>query len=283
MQSQRNHVYITGEIGINAGGNVETAKSLIMEAWHAGFDAVKFQKRTVDVVYSKEELERPRESPFGKTNGDLKRALEFGQKEYDEIDELCRELGIDWYASPWDLESLDFLRQYNPKYIKIASPMNQDRELLEAASKTGIPLLVSTGMSNDNMVRKTVITIGQVGGRIGCLYYCVSTYPAQPWELNLNVLNYMDKYGYPFGYSGHEVGITSTVMAVVLGATFIERHITLDRSMWGSDHAVSLEPKGMIRLVRDIRLWEQVKGKYVKPLSKRERELEKKLRRVNNL
>ena len=254
-----------------------------MEAWHAGFNAVKFQKRTVDVVYSKEELEMPRESPFGTTNGDLKRALEFGKKEYDEINELCKELDIDWYASPWDLESLDFLLQYKPKYIKIASPMNQDRELLEAASKTGIPLLVSTGMTSLDMVDTIVGIIDDADGRIDCLYHCVSTYPAQPWDLNLIRVTYLKETGIAVGYSGHEVGIAPSVMAVVLGATFIERHITLDRSMWGSDHAASLEPKGMIRLVRDIRLWEEAKGDYWKEESEQEREIERKLRRISSI
>lgn len=245
---------------------------------------MKFQKRTVDVVYTEEELTRPRESPFGKTNGDLKRGLEFGKMAYNEIDAYCKALGIDWYASPWDLESLDFLLRYDPPYIKIASPMNQDTEFLEEAARTEIPLLVSTGMSDWAMVENTVSTIEEVRGEIACLYHCVSTYPTWPSELDLRAIETLRRdFPFPVGYSGHEVGVATSVMAVVLGATFIERHITLDRSMWGSDQAASLEPQGMARLVRDIRTWEIAQGDGIIKVTEGEKDVERKLRRVNNL
>lgn len=282
---QPNHCYIVAEIGINHNGQVDIAKQLLAMAKGAGCDAVKFQKRTVDVVYSCEELAHPRESPFGTTNGDLKRRLEFGQVEYDEIDRYCKELGIEWYASPWDEASVDFLMRYDPPYIKIASPCVTDRDLVRHCVSTGKPLLVSTGMCDLPLIRRIVDSITEWDGKIVCLYHCVSTYPAQIDELNLyGILSLQREFPeIQIGYSGHEVGVATTLMAAVLGAASVERHITLDRAMWGSDQAASLEAPGLTRLVRDIRVWEKARGEGEIRVYERERSIEAKLRRKHTI
>ena len=282
---KKDRCYIIAEIGINHNGQIELAKQLINVAKRAGCDAVKFQMRTVDVVYSPEELARPRENPFGLTNGDLKRGLELGKKEYDEIDRYCCEVGIEWFASPWDEGSVDFLMQYDPPYIKIASACATDVELLRHCVSTEKPLLVSTGMCDLPLIRQIVDTIISWGGEIACLHHCVSTYPARTNELNLLSIRTLQKEfaAIPIGYSGHEVGVSTTVMAVVLGASSVERHITLDRSMWGSDQAASLETPGLSRLVRDIREWERARGDGVIGVSERERPIEEKLRRKHTI
>lgn len=279
---ERKRCYIVAEIGINHNGQIENAKQLINMAKGAGCDAVKFQKRTIEVVYSPEELARPRESLFGFTNGALKRGLEFGKPEYDEIDRYCREIGIEWFASPWDEASVDFLMQYDIPYIKIASACATDKELLHQCVSTEKPLLVSTGMCNLPTIRKIVATIKNYGEQIACLYHCVSTYPARADELNLLGIQTLQRE-FPdilIGYSGHEVGVATTVMAVVLGAVSVERHITLDRAMWGSDQAASLEVPGITRLVRDIRVWEKAQGDGVLRVYENERAIEAKLRRL---
>ena len=278
---QPGRCYIVAEIGINHNGQLEITKQLISMAKGAGCDAVKFQKRTIDVVYSPEELARLRESPFGATNGDLKRGLEFGKAEYDEIDRFCKELGIEWFASPWDEASVDFLMRYNPPYIKVGSPCVTDRDLVRHCVRTGKPLLVSTGMCDLGLIWQVTECIAEWGGRIACLYHCVSTYPAQVDELNLNGIITLQKEfpEIPIGYSGHEVGVATTLMAVVLGAVSVERHITLDRAMWGSDQAASLEAPGLTRLVRDIRVWEKARGEGQIQIYERERTIETKLRR----
>jgi len=273
---EKNRCYIVAEIGINHNGQIESVKQLINMARGTGCNAVKFQKRTVEVVYSPEELARPRESPFGATNGDLKRGLEFGKTEYDEIDRYCREVGIDWFASPWDEESVDFLMRYEVPYIKIASPCATDRDLLRYCVSTGKPLLISTGMCDLALVRQIVETVIGWGGEIACLNHCISTYPALVDELNLLGIQTLQREfpDIPVGYSGHEVGVATTLMAVVLGATSVERHITLDRAMWGSDQAASLEASGLTRLVRDIRVWEKARGDGVIRISEGERLIE---------
>jgi len=278
---EKNRCYIVAEIGINHNGQVENAKQLINIAKGSGCDAVKFQKRTIEVVYSPEELARPRESLFGTTNGNLKRGLEFGKPEYDEIDRYCREVGIEWFASPWDESSVDFLMQYDVPYIKIASACATDRELLHHCVSTGKPLLVSTGMCDLATIRRIVATIKSYGEQIACLYHCVSTYPARADELNLLVIQTLQRE-FPdiiIGYSGHEVGVATTVMAVVLGAVSVERHITLDRAMWGSDQSASLEAPGITRLVRDIRVWEKARGNGILRVYENEQAIEAKLRR----
>jgi len=269
---------VVAEIGINHNGDIDLAKRLINVALGADCDAVKFQKRTIDVVYSAEELAKPRESPFGTTNGDLKRGLEFEQEEYEEIDRYCREVKIDWFASCWDEASVDFIAQFKVPCFKIASASLTDDNLLRHTRAVGKPIVLSTGMSTIQEVDHAVEVLGKQD--LVLLHAC-STYPAYYEELNLRVIDVLrDRYGVPVGYSGHETGLPSSVAAAVLGACIIERHITLDRSMWGSDHAASLEPNGITRLVRDIRLIERSKGDGIKRVLEREQPIIKKLRRV---
>jgi len=270
--------YVVAEIGINHNGDIDLAKKLINVASAADCDAVKFQKRTIDVVYSKEELAKPRESPFGTTNGDLKRGLEFELEEYEEIDRYCRELKIDWFASCWDEASVDFIAQFQVPCFKIASASLTDDNLLRHARAIGKPIILSTGMSTLEQIDHAVDVLGK--NDLILLHSC-STYPAYYEELNLKVIDVLKgRYGVPVGYSGHETGLPSSVAAAALGACIVERHITLDRSMWGSDHAASLEPNGINRLVRDIRLIEKSMGDGVKRVLEREQPIIKKLRRV---
>jgi N-acetylneuraminate synthase len=255
--------YIIAEIGINHNGDIEIAKKLIDLAVVAGCSAVKFQKRTVDVVYTAEELDKSRESPFGDTNRDLKYGLEFEKPEYDVIDRYCREKKIPWFASCWDEGSIDFIAQYDVPCFKIASASLTDDELLRHYRRKGRPLIISTGMSKELVI----------------LHSC-STYPADYSELNLKVIPFFrERYGVPIGYSGHETGLASSVAAFAMGACAVERHITLERAMWGSDHAASLGTSGVIRLVRDIRLVEISMGDGVKRIYEREVPVMKKLRR----
>jgi len=270
--------YVVAEIGINHNGDLSLAKKLIDVAVAAGCNAVKFQKRTVDVVYSKAELDRPRDSPFGTTNGELKRGLEFGAIEYGEIDAHCRSKGIVWFASPWDEASVDFLERFNVPCHKIASASLTDDNLLRHIRTTRKPIILSTGMSTMEQIDHAVEVLGR---NDLLLLHATSTYPAHYEELNLKVIPALAKrFGLPVGYSGHETGIASSVAAVVLGAVMIERHLTLDRAMWGSDQAASLEPNGMTRLMRDIRLVETAMGDGQKRLLERERPIMEKLRRV---
>ena len=270
--------YVVAEIGINHNGDIDLAKRLISVAVAAGCDAVKFQKRTVEVVYSAEELAKPRENPFGATNGDLKRALEFDQEDYEEIDAFCRSVKMAWFGSPWDEGSVDFLEQFNVPVHKIASASLTDDQLLRHIRKTGKPIILSTGMSTYAEIDHAVEVLGKENL---ILLHTTSTYPANYDELNLRAIPTMAKrYGVPIGYSGHETGIPTTVCATALGACCVERHITMDRAMWGSDQAASLEPNGISRLVRDIRLWEQSKGDGIKRVYEREVPIIKKLRRV---
>ena len=270
--------YVVAEIGINHNGDIELAKKLINVALGADCDAVKFQKRTIEVVYTPEELAKPRESLFGNTNGDLKRGLEFEQEEYEEIDRYCREVKIDWFASCWDEASVDFIAQFKVPCFKVASASLTDDNLLRHTRAVGKPIILSTGMSTIAEVDHAVEVLGKQD--LALLHAC-STYPAYYEELNLRVIDVLkERYGVPVGYSGHETGLPSSVAAAVMGACMIERHITLDRSMWGSDHAASLEPNGITRLVRDIRLIEKSKGDGVKRVLEREQPIIKKLRRV---
>ncbi|MEI8234678.1 MAG: N-acetylneuraminate synthase family protein [Verrucomicrobiota bacterium] len=270
--------YIIGEIGINHNGKVDIAKNLISVAKNAGFNAVKFQKRTIDIVYNAQELAALRESPFGTTNGDLKRGLEFGLEQYREIDEYCREIGIPWFASCWDEPSVDFIDQFPVPCYKIASASLTDDALLKHTRSKGKPIILSTGMSSYEEVDHAVEVLGKDDL---ILAHTCSAYPSHYPELNLRVIGEMRKrYGIPVGYSGHETGLASSVAAVALGACIVERHITLDRSMWGSDQAASLEPSGISRLVRDIRLVETSLGDGVKRVEEREIPVMKKLRRV---
>jgi N-acetylneuraminate synthase len=271
--------FVVAEIGINHNGDVRIAKQLIDVAVDAGANAVKFQKRTIEVVYSPEELVRPRESPFGTTNGDLKRALEFGYDEYKAIEDYCRKRGIVWFASCWDEGSVDFIDQFAPPCYKIASPSLTDDNLLLHTRSKGKPIVLSTGMSTIEQIRHAVEVLGHEDL---ILLHCTSTYPSPVEELNLAVIPRLrERFEVPIGYSGHEVGVSSSVMAVVaFGACMVERHITLDRAMWGSDHAASLEPRGLQILVRDVRLWPVVRGDGIKRVYDSEVPIRRKLRRV---
>lgn len=275
---ERNPVYVVAEIGINHNGSLDLAKQLIKVAIGAGCNAVKFQKRTVDVVYTEAELVRPRESPFGTTNGDLKRGLEFDLEQYREIDVFCRSNGVTWFASCWDEASVDFIGQFNVPCYKIASASLTDDNLLRHTRSKGKPIVLSTGMSSLDQIFHAVEVLGRED--LILLHSC-STYPANYDEINLRVIPILEKqFGVPVGYSGHETGIPSSVAAVAIGACMIERHITLERSMWGSDQAASLGPSGIHQLVRDIRLVETALGDGVKRVLDREVPIMEKLRRV---
>ena len=276
-------VYLIAEIGINHNGDLDTAKKLIDEAVIAGFDAVKFQKRNVAIVYTQDDLDRPRDSIYGTTNGQLKYGLEFGAAEYSEIDNYCRNKGIDWFASAWDVTSVDFLENFGVIAHKVASACNSDRKLLERLSETGKPIFLSTGMSELNLIKKAVQILDN--SKL-VLMHTVSTYPARNNELNLNWINLLRREfpNIPIGYSGHEVGILPSVIAVSkYEACCVERHITLDRSAWGTDQSASLEPIGMRKLVRDIREIPFLHGTQEKIILDSEVEISRKLRRVNDI
>jgi N-acetylneuraminate synthase len=269
--------YVIAEIGINHNGDIDVAKRLIDLAKFAGCTAVKFQKRTIEVVYKPEELAAPRESPFGATNGDLKYGLEFGQEEFQEIDGYCKAKKIPWFASCWDEGSVDFIDRFNPPCYKIASASLTDDDLLRHTRAKGKPVILSTGMSTLEQIDHAVEVLGK---QDLVILHSTSTYPATHEELNLLVIPLLrQRYGVPVGYSGHETGLPSSVAAVALGTSVIERHITLDRAMWGSDQAASLGPSGIIKLVSEIRMVETSLGDGVKRVIEREKPVIKKLRR----
>lgn len=270
--------FIIAEIGINHNGSVELAKKMIDIAVTTGCDAVKFQKRTVDVVYTKEELAKERNSVFGKTNGDLKRGLEFGEKEYKEIDKYCKQKGILWFASCWDEEAVDFIDKFNPPCYKIASASITDDNLLKHIKSKKKPILMSTGMSTMEQIRHAVKIVGEDNL---ILYHCTSTYPSNAEETNLRVIETFKKeFNCPIGYSGHERGITPSIIAAAIGANSVERHITVDRTNWGSDQAASLETAGLYHMVRDIRQLPLLLGDGIKVVYPREIPIIEKLRRV---
>lgn len=269
--------FIIAEIGINHNGDIDVAKRLIDLAILSGCDAVKFQKRTIDVVYKPEELAAHRESPFGNTNGDLKYALEFELEDYQEIDRYCREKNIPWFASCWDEGSVDFIDQFDVPCYKIASPSLTDDNLIRYTKSKGKPIILSTGMSTVEQIDHAVEVLGKDDLII---LHATSTYPAQFDELNLAVIPVLRKrYGLPVGYSGHETGIPTSVAVVALGACAVERHITLDRAMRGSDQAASLGPGGIIKMVSGIRIMQMAMGDGIKRVIEREKPIIKKLRR----
>ncbi len=269
--------FVIAEIGINHNGSLENAKKLINMAHFYGCDAVKFQKRTIEDVYTKKELEMPRESVFGTTNGDLKRGLEFGLKEYKEIDKYCKTIGIDWFASCWDLKSVDFMEQFNVCAHKIPSALLTNKPLLKKIKSTKKPILLSTGMSTLDEIDEAVNILGTDNL---ILYHCTSTYPTDNTEINLKVIPELKKrYKCLIGYSGHERGIAPSTIAVAMGACSVERHITLDRTMWGSDQAASLEGEGLRKLIRDIRSVKNFLGDGKKRVYDSEIPVKKKLRR----
>jgi N-acetylneuraminate synthase len=271
-------IFIIAEIGINHNGDIQIAKDLIKMAKEAGCDAVKFQKRTIDLVYTKELLDSPRESPWGKTQRAQKEGLEFGYDEYKEIDRYCNELGIEWFASAWDLESQKFLRQFNCKYNKIASAMLTYEPLLREVSSEKKHTFISTGMSDVKNIDRAV----QIFKEAGCpfeLMHCVSTYPMIDEDANLNCIKTLrDRYNCNVGYSGHEVGLAVSYAAAALGITSLERHITLDRAMYGSDQSASVEPAGLRMLVGAIRKIEQAMGDGKITINEKEIPISKKLR-----
>ena len=278
LVGQAQHCYIVAEIGINHNGSLDIAKKLIDVAVDSGCDAVKFQKRTIEIVYSKEELSKPRESPFGTTNGDLKKGLEFGMEEYSAINKYCKGKKITWFASCWDEASVDFIEQFNPPCYKIASASLTDDNLLKHHRKFGKPIILSTGMSSMQEIEHAVAVLGTDDLII---LHSTSTYPADLEELNLRMITTLKKkFPSPIGYSGHEVGLYTSLAAIILGGCMLERHITLDRSLWGSDHSASVEPQGIQKLVRDLRICERALGNGVKQVYDSEIPIREKLRRI---
>ena len=272
--------YIIAEIGINHNGDINIAKELIKVAKEAGCDAVKFQKRNPDVCVPEKQKNVMRETPWGYiTYLDYKYKVEFEKEEYDTINDYCKSLNIHWFASPWDVDSVQFLSQYDIPALKVPSASLNDIELLKSMKETNIPIILSTGMSTQEEVDAAINLLD--GNEIAVLH-CVSTYPTPPEELNLNVIKtFQNKYpNMIIGYSGHETGLSTTYAAVALGAKIIERHITLDRSMWGTDHSASVEPQGLKSLVGNIRDIESSMGNGIKEVTKGEIPIREKLRRV---
>ena len=275
-------VFITAEIGINHNGDIEIAKKLIDVAKNANCDAVKFQKRTVEKVYSKQVLDSPRESPWGTTTREQKLGLEFNKKEYDIIDAYCKEKEIEWFASSWDIDSQLFLRNYHLKHNKIASAMLTNTELLNMVAEEKKHTFISTGMSTIDQISHAV----KIFKNYDChfeLMHSNSSYPMNPNEANLQCIKTLkEKFNCNVGYSGHESsGYNISLAAAVLGATSIERHITMARAMYGSDQAASLEPLGLVRLIRDIRMIDLIMGDGVKKVYPSEIPVMKKLRAEN--
>ena len=260
--------YIIAEIGINHNGSLDLAKQLIDEAVTAKADAVKFQKRTPEICVPRDQWEVMRDTPWGRMSYiNYKRKTEFGVLEYAEIDAYCRERGIDWFASAWDVNSVDFLEAYDPILYKLASASLTDHVLIERILHTGRPLMLSTGMSTLYQIEEAVQLVAEFDPAYPLLIaHSTSAYPCPPDQLNLRMIQTLAQYysHASIGYSGHETGLATTIAAVAIGAAFVERHFTLDRAMWGSDHAASVEPQGLQRLVRDIRDTEQALGDGIK-------------------
>ena len=275
-------VFIVAEIGLNHNGDIEIAKKLIDVAVLAGCDAVKFQKRTPELCVPEEYKDVKRETPWGvMTYLEYRKRVEFGKREYDQIDAYCREKGIIWFASPWDLPSIEFLESYDVPLYKVPSALMTHKEYLSTLKNIGKLIMLSSGMSDMNLVKKAISITGDDNV---VLMHTTSTYPAKTEEINLRVLQtYMKTFNCPVGYSGHEVGLQITLAAVALGANAIERHITLDRSMWGSDQAASVEPIGLMKLIRDIRIIENALGDGVKRVLPREEEVVKRLRKISTI
>lgn len=270
-------VLIVADLGINHQGSLDLAKRMIAVAKDCGVDVVKFQKRTIATVYTEAELAQPRPGPWGQTNGDLKRLLEFGPEQYDEIDAYCREVGMAWTASCWDLASVNFIYRYRPPFLKIASASLTDRDLLQQYKNTGVPLVLSTGMST---VPEIAAAVECLAGTELTLLGCSSSYPCPNEELNLlqiRTLHHLFKL--PVGYSSHAISPWPMLAAVALGATMLEFHLTLDRTLWGSDQAASLEPEAVRKMVREVRDLEAALGDGEKRIMPSEIPVMKKLRK----
>ncbi len=276
-------VYVIAEIGINHNGDLDIARRLIEGAAKAGCDAVKFQKRTPDLCVPKDQRDIKRETPWGvMTYIEYRHKVEFNKSEYAQIDKICKNNKIDWFASCWDEEAVDFMEQFNPLCYKVASASLTDAELLKKKRSTGRPMIVSTGMSTMAEIEAAVELIGTEDL---LLAHATSTYPCKIEELNLHMIHTLKRLcpSVPVGYSGHETGLAPTWAAVAMGACFVERHITLDRAMWGSDQAASVELSGLERLVANIRDIEKAKGDGIKRVYESELGSRQKLRRVNSL
>ena len=273
--------FIIAEIGINHNGSVDLAKRMIDEAVMAGCDAVKFQKRTVTKVYTPEELDVYRPNYYGSTNRDLKNGLELTYDDYKEIDKYCKAKKIMWFASCWDKDSVDFIEQFDVPCHKIASALLTDDELLKYIKNTGKPLLLSTGMSTMEEIRHAVDILGEDNL---VLFHCTSTYPTDHNQINLRVIQKLkEEFSCPVGYSGHERGLLPSILSVEVGASAVERHITVDRTLWGSDQAASLEPEGLRRMVRDIREVKKVLGDGIRVVYDSEIPVRNKLRKVSKV
>jgi N-acetylneuraminate synthase len=273
--------FVIAEIGINHNGDLGIAKQMIDAAVHAGADAVKFQKRTPDVATPPEQQNQMRETPWGYISYlDYRYKVEFNEEQYCEIDRYCREKGIAWMVSVWDEPSVDFMEKFDTPAYKIPSASLTDTKLIGKARSTGKPLIVSTGMSTMEQIHKGVETAGEQNLVV---MHCTSTYPCEPEELNLKMVQTLrgEFPNIPIGYSGHEVGLVPSAVAVAFGACMVERHLTLDRAMWGSDQAASVEPGGFERLVKYIRVTEASLGDGVKKVYASEQSSLKKLRRVS--
>ena len=272
--------YIIAEIGINHNGSLDFARQMILAAQQAGVDAVKFQKRTPELCVQEHQRNQMRETPWGYiTYLDYRYKVEFGQEDYQEIDRYCKELGIAWLASSWDIPSVEFMEQFNPPAHKIPSALLTDHALLRAYRATGRPLILSTGMSTLEEIKESVALLGEENL---ILCHTTSSYPCPPDELNLRMVQTLrGMFNCPVGYSGHEVGLVPSAVAVALGACLVERHITLDRARWGSDQSASVEPQGIERLVKYIRVTEQALGDGVKQVYDSEKSSLSKLRRFS--
>ncbi len=273
-------IYIVAEIGINHNGSVQTAKELIKAAHEAGVDAVKFQKRTPEICVPDHQKDQMRDTPWGYISYlDYRYKVEFDQKDYAEIDRYCKSLGLDWLASSWDIPSLAFIDAFNPPAHKVASALLTDHALLRAIKETGRPVILSTGMSTMHEIDQAVKVLDK-DNLIIC--HATSSYPCPPEELNLQMIPTLKaKYACPIGYSGHEVGLVPSAIAVAMGACLVERHVTLDRAMWGSDQAASVEPHGVRTLVKYIRVTEKALGDGEKKVYDSEQSSLKKLRKYS--
>jgi len=273
--------YVVGEIGINHNGDLEVAKQLIDLAKWAGADAVKFQKRTPELAVPDDQKDKMRETPWGYISYmDYRNKVEFGEEDYRQIDEHCKAKGMDWFVSAWDEPSVDFTEAFNPPAYKVPSASLTDHSLLKHLKATGRPIILSTGMSTMEQIKESVALLDM--DKL-MLTHTTSTYPCEPEELNLSMIQTLkDNFPVPIGYSGHEVGLVLSAVAVAMGACLVERHITLDRAMWGSDQAASVEPGGLQKLVKYVRVTEQAMGDGVKRVYDSEKPSLEKLRRVQN-
>ncbi len=274
-------VYIVGEIGINHNGDIEVAKELIRAAHLAGMDAVKFQKRTPEICVPKEQQSQMRDTPWGYISYlEYRYKVEFNAEDYQQINDLCQQLGITWFVSVWDELSVDFMEQFDPACYKVPSASLTDLPLLKKLRSTGRPIILSTGMSTADQIKYAV---NQIGTDNLVITHATSAYPCAPEELNLRMIPTLKtQFDCPIGYSGHEVGLVPSAIAVALGACLVERHITLDRAMWGSDQAASVEPQGMEKLVKYIRVTEKSMGDGVKKVYDSEKSSLEKLRRIKS-